>query len=288
MKMKISSITVSRLALLLALPLLMSLDCGNAEKAGDNNTASEPLVSSQKPHVALLGDSNTWNGGDECDNPIGWSKWFKEAFTSASIRSYARSGATWCNTPRTCDNTTEDIAVIGDNNVIYNQVLRLKEAVASGAQPTPDIIIISAGTNDVWFTKSRPRAFAMTVQAAFSQTETSRRRTPNQMLSLAQAVRYDCELLQEAFPKAELVLVTPMQSVKVPEARLEMATAIIEQCARALDAHVIKLSHPGGISRKDEMRARRYTSDGTHTNEDGAKLNGLYIAQQLKAILEKR
>lgn len=289
--MRIQSKILSRFALLFLMPFLVSLNCSDNGQSHNYNNGSEkqlPPTPAKKPHVALLGDSNTWNGGDNCDKPIGWNKWFKDAFPTASIRSYARSGATWACTPRTCDNTTEDIAVIGDNNVIYNQVLRLKAAVASGIQATPDIIMISAGTNDVWFTKSRPKALAMTAQAAFSPTETARVRSANQMLTIAQAVRFNCELLREAFPQARIVLITPMPSIKVPEARMEMATTIIEQCAKALNADVIKLTRPGGISRKQEIKARKYTSDGSHTNEAGAKLNGLYIAEQMKLILNNK
>ena len=46
-------------------------------------------------HVVILGDSNTFIGGDQCDKPQGWNKWFKELANPLSCRSYARSGATW-------------------------------------------------------------------------------------------------------------------------------------------------------------------------------------------------
>ena len=31
----------------------------------------------QMSHVVVLGDSNTWLGGDECDNEKGWTFHFK-------------------------------------------------------------------------------------------------------------------------------------------------------------------------------------------------------------------
>ena len=55
--------------------------------------------------VAILGDSNTWIGGDDCDKEKGWNKWFKDFFRPASCKSYARSGATWTNTEVTKANT---------------------------------------------------------------------------------------------------------------------------------------------------------------------------------------
>ena len=56
------------------------------------------LYANDSTHVAILGDSNTWLGGDQCDQPRGWNKWFKDYFAPASCRSYARSGATLTNT----------------------------------------------------------------------------------------------------------------------------------------------------------------------------------------------
>ena len=65
------------------------------------------LYANDSTHVAILGDSNTWLGGDQCDQPRGWNKWFKDYFAPASCRSYARSGATWTNTARTKRNPDE-------------------------------------------------------------------------------------------------------------------------------------------------------------------------------------
>ena len=85
-------------------------------------------------HVVILGDSNTWLGGDGCDKAQGWNKWFRDAFQPATCRSYARSGATWTNTPETRRNTQENIGVLGNDNVIYNQICRLEEAINNGSQ----------------------------------------------------------------------------------------------------------------------------------------------------------
>ena len=115
-----------------------------------------PTTAGMPLHVVILGDSNTWLGGDDCNKPQGWNKWFCDAFQPASCRSYARSGATWTNTPQTRRNTQENIGILGNDNVIYNQICRLEEAIFNGSQPTPQLILILAGTNDAWFLKSRP------------------------------------------------------------------------------------------------------------------------------------
>lgn len=106
-------------------------------------------------HVVLLGDSNTFIGGDDCDKDRGWSKWFKERFSPSTCKSYARSGATWTNCSKTKINTEEYSEKLTDNNVIFNQVLRLIQATKEGNEPQPDLIMIMAGTNDAWFKSSR-------------------------------------------------------------------------------------------------------------------------------------
>ena len=136
-----------RLFFSLVLPMMMAL----------TTVAQKPL------HVVILGDSNTWIGGDDCDQPQGWNKWFKDVFQPTTCKSYARSGATWTNTPQTHRNTLENIEVLGNDNVIYNQICRLQEAIDSGIQHTPQLILILAGTNDAWFTKARPMALSKSV-----------------------------------------------------------------------------------------------------------------------------
>ena len=150
------------------------------------------LLHAQLPmNIVLLGDSNTWIGGDECDKPQGWNKWFKDLCDKPqgwnkwfkdlanplSCHSYARSGATWTHTPLTDYDTEEDTDVLSDNNVVYNQINRLKEAYRQQKQVKPDLIIVMAGTNDLWFADKRPD-------------------------SLSTWIRYDARLLKEAFPES--------------------------------------------------------------------------------------
>ena len=154
--------------------------------------------------VVLLGDSNTWLGGEDCSNSKGWSKWFKDKFCPKSISSYARSGATWTNTPSTVCNLTENIEVLGDNNVVYNQVCRLKYAYAVGEQPVPELIIISAGTNDAWFSQHRPYAMQRR-KASDNQRENTLSLEPSKNLTIEKSIALCCELLREDFPDADSV-----------------------------------------------------------------------------------
>ena len=236
-------------------------------------------------NVVILGDSNTWIGGDDSDKPRGWNKWFADIFKPASRKSYARSGATWSNTSTTHRNTQENIGVIGADNVIYNQVERLDESCQNGAQPTPDIIIIAAGTNDAWFVKKRPGVFSKTASQACRMKETISTLTPGRITSLAEAVVFNTERLRQRFPEARIILLTPLQSVHPTEANFARATAIIEECGRLLGLPVVRQDVECCVRRADEARHRRYTSDGTHTSEEGAKEVGTYLAGRIASIL---
>ena len=240
------------------------------------------LSAQHQVHVVLLGDSNTWIGGEDCDQPRGWSKWFKDEFQPISCSSYARSGATWTNTERTTYNTEENVEVLSDNNVIYNQIRRLQKAVSSGEEENPDLIILMAGTNDMWFSNKRPGVFSQSVEQAFSDTTT----TPwpvNRVLSLAGSIRYGCEILRELFPQAQLVLMTPMHSTKVKEAVTEKTGDLMERCGERMGIHVIRLDKSGCVIRNQELKKPTQTSDGVHTNEAGAQCIGHFVAERINA-----
>lgn len=236
-------------------------------------------------HVVLLGDSNTWIGGDRCDQSRGWNKWFKDEFQPLSCHSYARSGATWTNTERTEYNTEENVEVLSDNNVIYNQINRLRKAVEEGEQHTPDVVVVMAGTNDMWFTSKRPEVFAMTADEAFADTDILQR-PANRVLSLAGSVRYGCEMLKSSFPHAQLVLITPMQTTKVSAELAERTGDVIEACGKQLGVAVIRLDKEGCVSRAQELKKKTHTSDGVHTNEAGARCVGTFVAKRLKEVVK--
>ena len=188
----------------------------------------------QQLHIAILGDSNTWLGGDECDNQKGWNKWFKDILQPASCRSYARSGATWTHTTKTKRDTKENIGKLGKDNVIFNQVMRLKEAYDRGEQHKPDLILIAAGTNDAWFKKERPYAFNKDADDVFSESSKDFRKNDiDEILTLAEAVRYDCEWLSHFFPEAQIILLSPLQTTAAPTELIHQAGDIIEECGRS-------------------------------------------------------
>ena len=253
---------------------LLGLGCAHAQH----------LPTSSLPHdqvdVVILGDSNCWIAGDDCICDQGWPAWFVKQFGPASCRSYARSGATWTNTPRTQLNTTENIEVLGDDNVIYNQVMRLVEAVEAGEQPEPELVVVAAGINDAWFTRKRPQAFMVSAfQAAHSDWQLTGRQ-PSQVLTLAEAVVFNCQLLRQHFPEALILLVAPAHATVVASKTTTQASAIIESSGQTLDIGTVRLDLLGPIKPAQERKRHRYTSDGVHTSARGAQAHAEIIATQ--------
>lgn len=240
----------------------------------------------QQLNYAILGDSNTSIGGDDCSKQQGWTKWFVERVHPASCRSFARSGATWTNTVKTSYNTSEYTELLSDNNVVYNQVNRLVAAVRTGSCVRPDVIIIACGTNDAWFQSKRPGIFQKTVEQAFADSShyiTSRK--VSTVTSLAESVRYVCELLLVEFPDSRVILLTPMQTVKASFEQTKRVGDVIENCGRRMSIPVIRQDYLNGVYNVAEHLHPQRTSDGTHTSVDGARRNGYFIARQVMPLL---
>lgn len=237
--------------------------------------------------IVLLGDSNTWYGGDGCDNPRGWNYRFAREMAGDSVVSYARSGAAWSHTPNTVTDTEEYTGVISDNNVIYNQIARLKEKVDSGLQTPPDMVMIAAGTNDAWFPQYRQEEFSRTAaQVLGEDPSTLLALAPGKVTSLAGAVRYDLLILKTLFPEAKIVVMTPLEAVKISPEMHQGVTEIIETVATESGAYVIRQDLLCPIDREQEAVKPDMTVDGVHTSVKGADRNGRVIARCVKSIFE--
>ena len=248
------------------------------------------LASAQTQHdtidVAILGDSNTWLGGDDCTKPKGWNTYFKAEFKPRSCVSLARSGASWTHTPQTVRNTAEYAAKPTPNNVIYNQVERLKEKIDSGKIATPNLIIIACGTNDGWFRNRYPNLFDTFASAKLCAYPDSIILQPvNKMLSLGESVLFNCTLLQNYFPKARIILLTPMQTTAVPLSVISDIGNIIEEIGKFLCISTIRQDKICCVKSADERKVKVNTYDGTHTSKIGAQKNGKIIALEISKLL---
>ncbi len=222
--------------------------------------------------IAFLGDSNTWLGGEACDNGAGWTKWFRDCYPTSACRSFARSGATWTETDGTRPDTKEYSELITDNNVISNQLLRLEENVGKGSFPTPQIVVVFAGTNDAWFSNKRPSA---------KMPGDSRK-------TAAGIVDATCRRIHKSFPDAKILLITPPLSTKIPKAEITAISDIIEKAAAPHKGYtnVLRLDKEGFIDLAKEAKRPAMLKDGVHTSIAGARKTGCIVADFLTAWLK--
>lgn len=232
--------------------------------------SARSLPGSGKPYIAILGDSNTWIGGDDCSNPRGWNHWFAGELPQVCCRSYARSGATWSHVESTVIDTVENVGRISDNNVISNQIARMIGDVKAGRTPVPDVVIVACGTNDAWFPKFRHLALDSDTASCFT---------------VAGAVRSDCRTIIGAIPSARILLLTPLQSTAFSPERLDSVTVAIALAARSLGIQCVEQRRVCPVVSVNESRAFRLTTDGTHTSDEGARLCGKIIAEIVKPLL---
>lgn len=214
-------------------------------------------------NVALLGDSMTWIGGDNFEKPHGWTHYITDL--PLNLRTYARSGATWTNTRQTKADTKAYSELLDPQNVIYNQALRLID----DRNFQPDVIIIYAGTNDAWFSAKRPGIFDNFTPPDGKPAPAFK---PSDFTSLEGSIWLVNSLLRENFPEARLYLVTPTKSGKISDESISRVSEIIETAGAETGASVVRGDALFGFSHKDEVaKPFRFTYDGVHTNEKGAR-----------------
>lgn len=250
-------------------------DSARAAGSAGHDSASAARVNSESVRtdsltVALLGDSNLWLGGDDCSKPKGWNMTFAKLL-GGTCRSYARSGATWSHNKATRVDTMQNVGVLADNNVILNQVMRLKGVVDANPSYRPDIVIISAGANDAWFLTKRPDLFAPELQADSRELTAMQ---PSEVRSLHDAIKLNCALLRSFLPKARIILLTPLQTIAVDSALLNRVSDTIEHAASELGVESLRLDTLAPIRADEERKKFRLTYDGTHTSVLGARLCG--------------
>lgn len=219
--------------------------------------------------VAFIGDSNTWLAGDDCSKPKSWSYFMVKNLTPAAVRSFARSGATWTNTAATRRDVKHYSEILDDTNVLYNQVVRLLQAVDSGIFPTPDFIFISAGTNDAWFRNKRPDLYSESVETAMAKPMTSLTK-PSDATSLAASARLVLTMLKERFPNALIVIVGPPYTTRATKAEIDRVAETLQKVAEKCGVGCVRIERSCGIDPDKEAKQHNLTIDGTHTSKQGA------------------
>lgn len=236
----------------------------------------EEITTSGKPRIALLGDSMTWIGGDSCQNETGWTHVLKESGLAGAIDVYARSGATWTNTESTRRNPKHYSEILHDDNVVFNQAVRLTER-ADTSDSSPDIIILFAGANDAWFASKRPGIF----DSQPLQPNDLTSHLPSHSTTLEGSIRLVSEILHTRFPEATILFVAPLQMAKTDSNTIHQVSDIIEVTAAKLGWATLRADKETCITHDQESQSPEYTYDGVHTNPSGARILGEYIIGHL-------
>lgn len=235
----------------------------------------------------IMGDSITWVGNDDLSGVEGWTHYFKDWFNFKSIRSYARSGATWSCTADTEYNIVENTGSLAPNNVCYNQMNRLLHDIEEGTQETPDYIIVALGTNDAWYRHSASAEGGVdVVKELFNNATNYEQDVPiNTCLTVAMAIRYFSDMVANNLSNTQVILLTPLQSSSISYDNIISIGDIIEECAKYCSYPVIRQDKECGVYRIQEARGFVNTKDGTHLSSIGAEKVGNYLAQKIKNLL---
>ena len=240
-------------------------------------------------NVVIFGDSITWYGKDDLTGDRGWTKWFNNHFEFKSIRSYARSGATWTATKDTIYDVEENTGIISANNCVYNQVNRMIDAINKGTQLIPDYIFVALGTND--FQRGLDKVNTEITIAESLGTDYSNEVNINTCTTFIKAMRYFHDQIWNIAPDAQVIILTPLQRGTYLE-DMEKAANQIKKCAGYLAYPVIDQFKNSMLSSVSESLGHAknssswdYTPDGLHPSARGAKFIGDWIAQQAKSIM---
>lgn len=243
-----------------------------------------PYAVEEPIRISILGDSMTWIGSENCDNPSCWTYYFKQLAPNTELSIYARSGATWTNTLNTIVDVNYYSEIFSDNNVVYNQMMRLKKDVENKIAPIPEIILIYAGANDAWFNEKRPGIFDSDDTSGDISKKSNM--PPSGATTLASSVNLILEELINYFDRTTILVVTPVEMSKVTPEIIHRVSDIIEYNCSKFDITTLRADKDLPFSHDQEIKSFQYTSDGVHTNEVGAKLLGNYIFKYLSSYLK--
>ena len=225
-------------------------------------------------NVMLFGDSIT-------AKDIRWVSTFLANIMPDKHKNYAVSGATWRDTrynttfPYTGDSSTNN------NNVMGNQV----QKAINEHEFEPDYIFIACGTNDNWrYEDEYEIESQFSVENEIVPIENVMRYT------FAGAMRWCVEALRNAFPHAEIIIITPIQcaiDIKTHQLQHDKNTRIKDIAAR-LGCTVFDAYAESGIYSNLEHRDQvgKYLIDGLHPNPTtGGKQYGNYLSNRFKSFI---
>ena len=231
----------------------------------NTNAATIPIL----PNVVLFGDSIT-------DTKVN-GEWVKQIINYAkfnSLTNYGRGYCTFTFKNDTVKNTTDTSNSNVGNNVIWNQYNRMVEDINNRKIPSPDCIIILAGTNDAIQTKT-----IGDVNGVFNNSAQST--DVKTLTNLCASVRYVCELIMTNYPNAQIILATPLQMKDYNKtSQVILVRNAIISCANKMGIKIIDQTYESGIYAYTENVRPKFLSDGVHLTAEGGKKVAQFLARE--------
>ena len=256
-------------------PTVIAYKGSALDKAWNQNN---PLAGKK---ILIFGDSITYV-------PLRWRSTFFKITRAEELACISYPGAHLAdysiNVPLDGDYTNDSDG--GVHNTVCNQVYYWLNNATD--DQVPDIIIISAGTND-YYTSPEQLATDVNVYANTSgwiNVDAINRTT------FEGAMRWITSKLRTKYPNAIIVFASPIQSAQdIGESKsIDVFIAKEQKMQRAcnhLSAKLIKATTESGITGEFEANGvnGRYLIDGLHPNDNGGNVLGTYYAQALTDML---
>lgn len=266
--------------------LTESKKAADAKAVGDV-ISSLPSTMIKGKKILLFGDSIT------ADSPAGnWVNHFIEYTGAVKIKNYAVAGAAWAHP------YAQPVTYDASHNTLPNQVQLCLDEYAGGTMTdNPDIIILSAGTND------QAQGLNTNIREVFFGPNASKNRyidivTELDISNTYAALRWCVEKLSAQFPSAKFCVFGPIQaycgengsgvdnSTRYPD-YLRKRNELMEETCGYLSCHFSNGYNDSGVySRFENKNANgRYLEDGLHPNAAGKILLAKYAISVISRLL---
>lgn len=245
----------------------------------------EPVISKFKgKNLVTFGNSITAAKGS-------WAYLLSEKLEFGNLYNGALGGAVWSKRERISDGETivtqnyDDSDFAGMSNgykpnpdiheyqkrINNCAIVHIQKYLSEKENPTPDIIILSYGTND---------SFDTAVIGDADKTLQEKDVSKIGLFTMAGAVKWCIHTLKTEFPDAEIYIALPLQSARDEKNNGNLKKiAIIKKICDAMSVTYFDCYAESGITKEN---SEQYLPDGLHPNEEGKKLHATYIMQKLK------
>ena len=242
-----------------------------------------PSIKANKLNILAFGDSITETDTisyHSIDNPYttaikrwsrsNWLKWVntneKSLYRVGEIRNYAKSGATIHNTHESDPRQFVGFQI----SECLADLDAPSDGIYYGKSFVPDVVVISAGTNDGGTSSTFESAMAKTIMSGneFNVDATIENLDSD---NFSEALRADFLRLRKAFPNALIVYATPIQRVshEIPTTTLSVAKSLSERYGVIVADCYAESGIVRDFAKTDGTSGDLY--DGLHPNEVGQK-----------------